>query len=77
MSDPEHYGKGTPHPSESNSFYDKMHLHFCTREELSEDFWFLKIESLHEHEYFESRSQGETHHHVLWILIGKQANVML
>lgn len=77
VNDPEHYGKGTPHPTESNSFSDKMFLHFCTHEELSEEFRFLKIESLHEHEYFEPRSQGETHHHILWILIGKHDKVML
>jgi cyclopropane fatty-acyl-phospholipid synthase-like methyltransferase len=70
-SDPQHYGKGTPHPSEANSFYDGKYLHLCTREELLEDFGFLDIKMLKEHEYLEPRADGTTHHHISWILIGK------
>ena len=71
ISDPEHYGKGVPIPKESNSFQDRVYLHFCTREELVEDFAFLSIRELYEHEYYEPRATGETHHHISWILIGE------
>ncbi|MEX2739153.1 MAG: class I SAM-dependent methyltransferase [Candidatus Wukongarchaeota archaeon] len=71
VKDPEHYGKGTPIPEEPNSFQDRVYLHFCTKEELIEDFAFLKIKKLYEHEYYEPRTKGETHHHISWILIGE------
>jgi cyclopropane fatty-acyl-phospholipid synthase-like methyltransferase len=69
--DPEHYGKGKPVEDDDNSFRDEIFLHFCTREELEKDFSFLAIEELSEHEYYEPRSNGEVHHHFLWILEGK------
>jgi cyclopropane fatty-acyl-phospholipid synthase-like methyltransferase len=68
--DPEHFGKGRPIETEENSFQDEKFLHFCTREELEKDFSFLDITELSEHEYFEPRSNGEVHHHILWILVG-------
>ncbi len=68
--DPEHYGKGKPVENEANSFQDEKFLHFCTREELESDFGFLAIDDLSEHEYYEPRSNGEVHHHILWILSG-------
>jgi len=69
--DPEHYGRGVPVCDEPDSFQDKVYLHFCTKEELVGDFAFLSIKELYEHEYYERRLAGETHHHVLWILIGQ------
>jgi SAM-dependent methyltransferase len=69
-SDPEHFGKGKPVEDEDNSFQDQRFLHFCTREELERDFNYLIIEELSEHEYYEPRSNGEVHHHILWILLG-------
>ncbi|MBU3966542.1 MAG: class I SAM-dependent methyltransferase [Euryarchaeota archaeon] len=69
--DPEHYGKGTPVPGESNSFQEKVYLHFCTKKELVEDFTFLNIKELYKHEYCEPRVTGEIHHHISWILIGE------
>ena len=71
VSDPEHSGKGTPHPSKPNSYRDKIYLHLCTLEELRQDFGFLDIKTLREHEYLEPRADGTTHHHISWILIGK------
>jgi SAM-dependent methyltransferase len=68
--DPEHFGKGKRIDSEDNSFHDERFLHFCTREELERDFNFLTIKELVEHEYCEPRSNGEIHHHVLWLLLG-------
>ncbi len=68
--DPEHYGKGEQIAGETNSFKDEKYLHFCTREEFMQDFGFLDIQELYEQQYTEPRSNGETHHHVSWILIG-------
>ncbi len=68
--DPEHYGKGKRVENEVNSFQEDKFLHFCTREELESDFSFLTIDELSEHEYYEPRSNGEVHHHILWILTG-------
>jgi len=68
--DPEHGGKGKPVDSEANSFVDQRYLHFCTREELEQDFGFLTIRELSEHEYYEPRSDGEVHHHIIWLLMG-------
>jgi 2-polyprenyl-3-methyl-5-hydroxy-6-metoxy-1,4-benzoquinol methylase len=69
--DPEHYGKGRPVPGEPNSFVEKVYHHFCTREELMQDFGFLAIKALYEREYDEPRATGEAHHHILWILNGE------
>jgi len=69
--DPEHSEKGTPISGEINSFVDNVYLHLCERSELEEDFSFLKIEELYEHEYFEPRATGETHHHISWILVSR------
>jgi len=70
--DPEHSGKGTPVPGEINSFVDNVYLHLCEQSELEEDFGFFRIKELYEHEYFEPRATGETHHHISWILVGEQ-----
>jgi cyclopropane fatty-acyl-phospholipid synthase-like methyltransferase len=74
-SDPEHFGKGKRIENEDNSFQDERFLHFCTREELERNFSFLNIEELFEHEYYESRSNGEVHHHILWLLLGVNRRV--
>lgn len=71
--DPEEYGKGEPCPDERHSFKSDKYLHFCTREELEEDFHFLSIKELYEHRYDEPRVQGKTHHHISWILIAEHA----
>ncbi len=70
--DPEEYGKGEPCPNESHSFINNKYLHFCTKKELEEDFQFISIKELYEHEYDEPRARGETHHHISWILIAEQ-----
>jgi len=69
-SDPEHFGKGEPVPDDENSFRDENFHHFCTAEELARDFGFLSLKQLYEHEYYEARSNGATHHHVSWLLLG-------
>ena len=52
---------------------DKVYLHFCTRNELGNEFYFLEIKELCEHEYYEPHFTGEVHHHISWIQIGKSA----
>lgn len=70
-SDPEHRGKGIRIADEPNSFQDVVYLHLCTRDELQSDFVALDIRKLFEHEFQEPRANGETHHHISWILIGE------
>lgn len=72
VNDPEHSNKGKVCANDPNSYTGNVFLHMCTKEELLDDFSFLKIEELYEHEYFEPRSTGETHHHISWILIGRK-----
>ncbi|MHB8085851.1 MAG: class I SAM-dependent methyltransferase, partial [Dehalococcoidia bacterium] len=69
--DPQHYGKGTPVAGERHSFVDKVYLHLCSEEELREDFGFLMIRELQENPYDEPRSNGETHHHMIWLMSGQ------
>ncbi len=69
-SDPEHYGKGTAAVGDINSFVDEKYLHLCTCGELEREFSFLNIKELKEHEYYEPRATGRTHHHISWLLVG-------
>jgi len=73
VADPEHSGKGTPVPDDPDSFFDKRYVHLSTREELAEHFDLLEIVELYEHEYREPRANGEVHHHISWILVGRSA----
>jgi cyclopropane fatty-acyl-phospholipid synthase-like methyltransferase len=75
VNDPEHRGKGTPVPGERNSYQDSVYLHLSTERELMADFGFLNIKELYEHEYDEPRVTGEVHHHISWILIGKNERI--
>ncbi len=70
--DPQEYGKGVPIPGEAHTFENKGYRHFCTREELRQDFWFLVIRELDEYEYYEARAEGKAHHHILWVLVGER-----
>jgi cyclopropane fatty-acyl-phospholipid synthase-like methyltransferase len=69
--DSELAGKGEPIADDPNSFFDKRLMHLCTREELEQDFSFLHILDLHEHEFWEPRTNGPDHHHITWILIAE------
>lgn len=71
VNDPEHFGEGIPISGEPNSYQIGTYVHFCTYDELKRDFNFLNIEKLYEHEYYEPRVTGDVHHHISWILIGK------
>ena len=68
--DPQHYGKGTPVPDDVDSFQDTTFLHLCTKEELVNDFSFLKICELYEHEFDEERTTTP-HHHISWIIVAE------
>jgi SAM-dependent methyltransferase len=72
VNDPEEYGKGDAVENEPHSFQRKKYLHFCTAEELRVDFDFLSMRALYEHKYDEPHYQGNTHHHISWILIGQK-----
>ncbi len=69
--DPQGYGKGVPVPGKAHTFEYKGYSHFFTRDELRQDFGFLTIRELYEHEYYEARARGEAHHHILWVLVGR------
>ena len=72
--DPQHAGKGTAVVGERNSFVDKVYLHLCSEEELRRDFGFLTIKELQENPYNEPRANGETHHHLIWLLTGQKSS---
>lgn len=73
--DPQLFGKGAPHTAEPNAFYyKKTYRHFSTAEDIQKDFNFLEILELFEHEYLEARQNREPHHHISWILMGRQVN---
>ena len=67
--DPQHYGKGTPVEGETNSFFDVRYMHLSTRQELEEEFNFLKICALYERQFHEPRAPRD-HDHILWIMMG-------
>jgi cyclopropane fatty-acyl-phospholipid synthase-like methyltransferase len=72
VSDPEHFGKGKAVDSDANSFIDQTFVHMSTEDELKENFHFLHLHKLYEHEHLEPRAGGQIHHHVSWILIGSK-----
>ena len=70
--DNQYYGKGVPVKNDPNSFQSEFFLHFCSEDELREDFKFLKIIDLYE--YFHKNYSKDTEYHTMWILIGKNVN---
>lgn len=67
--DPEHFGKGTKVAGDENSFIVEKYIHLSTKEELEGEFGFLTIEELPELEFYEPRSDGNTHHHKTWLMM--------
>jgi 2-polyprenyl-3-methyl-5-hydroxy-6-metoxy-1,4-benzoquinol methylase len=67
--DPELAGMGAAVPGDENSFVKKTLMHLSTREELEREFSFLEFRRLSEQEFLEPRTDGATHHHIIWILI--------
>lgn len=70
--DKQYYGKGVSVKNELNSFQSEFFIHFCSEDELREDFKFLKIVDLFE--YFHKNYSKDTEYHTMWILIGKNVN---
>jgi len=70
VSDPEHYGKGTPVDGEPNSFFDIHYMHLCTRQELENDFDFLTITALYERKFHDLRPNHD-HDHISWLMMGR------
>ena len=66
--DPQHAGKGEPVAGEERSWFEHCYLHFCSREELLEDFASLEVAGLEERAYDERHADGRLHHHVSWFL---------
>lgn len=72
VNDSEYYGKGTPVKGEVNSFRDDVYVHFSTREELIQDFDFVNVVELYEHDDYDPRVKGPTNY-IPWIMIGAYA----
>ena len=70
--DLEHYAKGEPVSGEERSWVDKVYLHFCTAEELTNDFPGFEILDLDERSYEEPRPGDTVHHHTSWFLEGRR-----
>jgi len=70
--DKQYYGKGVSVKNDPNSFQNEVFIHFCSEDELREDFKFLKIVDLFE--YFHKNYSKDTEYHTMWILIGKKVN---
>ncbi len=70
--DKQYYGKGVSVKNDSNSFQSEFFIHFCSEEELREDFKFLNIVDLFE--YFHKNYSKDTEYHTMWLLIGKNIN---
>jgi 2-polyprenyl-3-methyl-5-hydroxy-6-metoxy-1,4-benzoquinol methylase len=76
VGDTGYHGKGAPVAGESNSFLYEyspgktVYLHFCTREELVEDFAFLDIKELYEYKKYDPRVKGPVNY-IPWIVIGR------
>ena len=70
--DKQYYGKGVSVKNDPNSFQSEFFIHFCSEEELREDFKFLNIVDLFE--YFHKNYSKDTECHTMWLLIGKNVN---
>ena len=71
IGDLQHSGKGIAVRGEQNSFIEPNgngYLHFCTKEELLNDFSFLDVIQLYPLDYQEQRVGG-SHNHISWVLI--------
>lgn len=67
--DTQYYGKGEPVKNDPNSFQSEYFLHFCSEDELRENFGFLEIVDLYE--YFHKNYSTDKEYHTMWLLIGK------
>jgi cyclopropane fatty-acyl-phospholipid synthase-like methyltransferase len=67
--DTQYYGKGQPLENDPNSFQNQFFLHFCSEDEIRDDFKFLKIVDLFE--FFHKNYDKDIDYHTMWLLIGK------
>ena len=67
--DKQYFGKGTPIKNDPNSFQSDFYLHFCSEEELRDNFDFLNINDLFE--YFHKNFANDTEYHTMWMLVGE------
>jgi cyclopropane fatty-acyl-phospholipid synthase-like methyltransferase len=70
--DPEEYGRGQQVPDEENTFRTDHLRHFCTEEELRQDFSTFEMHDLREKAYDEPHLNGPTHHHIAWFLMARK-----
>ena len=70
--DKQYFGKGAPVKNDPNSFQGQYFIHFCSENELREDFKFLKITDLFE--YFQKNYAKDIEYHTMWLLIGEKVD---
>ena len=68
--DPHHNGNKNPAAEKSASSQDDKYIHLCSREDLEDDFDFLRISALFEREFNENHNNGNNHRHISWIMMG-------
>ena len=68
--DKQYFSLGKPVPNDPNSFQRDYYLHFSSKEELMQDFSFLKISELSE--FFHKNYTSDLEFHTMWFLIGKK-----
>jgi SAM-dependent methyltransferase len=66
--DPQHYAKGEPVEGEERSWVEHCYLHFCTADELADDFAGLELLDIEERSYEERHADGRLHHHTSWFM---------
>lgn len=70
--DPQHYAVGRPVSGEIRSWIQHIYLHFCTAEELTDDFAAFDVLDLEERSYDEQNPGGVVHRHASWFLEGRR-----
>ena len=68
--DTQYYGKGLLVKNDPNSFQSEYFLHFSSKEELLEDFNFLRI--LDVSEFYHKNYAKDIAYHTMWFLAGKK-----
>lgn len=70
--DPQHYAVGRQVLGEERSWIEHVYLHFCTAEELTNDFAPFVVFDLEERSYLEEKPGGAAHRHASWLLEGRR-----
>jgi cyclopropane fatty-acyl-phospholipid synthase-like methyltransferase len=80
VNDPFYYGSGKPVQNEPHTFIYSdqtvagVYLHFSTKDELMDDFSYLDIKRLFEHEDYNPKIKGPVNY-IPWILVGENTRV--